>query len=167
MDRSAATVRKRSPTKSEPGLNPFPVVSAESTEHPKDVTPAARNVDDGGRDRHHHPVRRKKFPDAFPRIVSDDGPWFIAKDFGSCIRICGMTYVRTSPYCPQSNGTLDRRHKSVKSACIRLGTPLSLADARRLVAEYAEHYNTVRLHSAVGCVTPNNTCSGNSAGGFS
>jgi len=65
-----------------------------------------------------------------------------------------MTHVRTSPYYPQSNGKLERWHKSLKSECIRPGTPLSLEDARRLVAGYVEHYNTVRLHSAIGYVAP-------------
>jgi transposase InsO family protein len=65
-----------------------------------------------------------------------------------------MTHVRTSPYYPQSNGKLERWHKSLKSECIRPGTPLSLDDARRLVAGYAEHYNTIRLHSAIGDVAP-------------
>jgi hypothetical protein len=36
--------------------------------------------------------------EARPRIISDNGPRFIAKDFKECIRIPGMTYVRTSPY---------------------------------------------------------------------
>ena len=65
-----------------------------------------------------------------------------------------MTHVRTSPYYPQSNGKLERWHRSVKNECIRPGTPLSLADARRLVGDYVTHYNAVRLHSAIGYVTP-------------
>jgi len=97
---------------------------------------------------------REKFPDVYPRIISDNGPQFIAKDFKAFIRICGMTHVRTSPYYPQSNGKLERWHKSLKSECIRPGTPLSLEDARRLVANYVEYYNTVRLHSAIGYVAP-------------
>jgi transposase InsO family protein len=97
---------------------------------------------------------REKFPEAYPRIISDNGPQFIARDFKEFIRICGMTHVRTSPYYPQSNGKLERWHKSLKSECIRPGTPLSLEDARRLVADYVEHYNTVRLHSAIGYVAP-------------
>ena len=96
----------------------------------------------------------EKFPEAKPRIISDNGPQFIAKDFKEFIRICGMTHVRTSPYYPQSNGKIERWHGSLKRECIRPGTPLSLEDARRLVAEYVEHYNTVRLHSAIGYVTP-------------
>jgi transposase InsO family protein len=92
---------------------------------------------------------RELFPDARPRIISDNGPQFIAKDFKQFIRLCGMTHVRTSPYYPQSNGKLERWHKSLKSECIRPLTPLSLEEARRIVTRYVEHYNTVRLHSTI------------------
>ena len=80
----------------------------------------------------------------------DNGPQFIAKDFKEFIRISGMSHVRTSPYYPQSNGKIERWHKSLKGECIRPGTPLSLEDARRLVEGYVEH----RLNSAVGYITP-------------
>ena len=65
-----------------------------------------------------------------------------------------MTHVRTSPYYPQSNGKIERWHKSLKGDCIRPGVPLNLEDARRLVSRFVEHYNTVRLHSAIGYITP-------------
>jgi transposase InsO family protein len=97
---------------------------------------------------------RELFPGQRPRIISDNGPQFIARDFKEFIRVAGMTHVRTSPYYPQSNGKLERWHGSLKQECIRPGTPLSLEDARRLVERYVAHYNTVRLHSAIGYVTP-------------
>jgi transposase InsO family protein len=97
---------------------------------------------------------REKFPDARPRIISDNGPQFIAKDFKEFIRICGMTHVRTSPYYPQSNGKLERYHRTIKGDCIRVRTPLSLEEARHLVRDYVEHYNQARLHSAIGYVAP-------------
>lgn len=97
---------------------------------------------------------KEQFPQAQPRVITDNGPQFIAKDFKEFIRISGMTHVRTSPYYPQSNGKIERWHKSLKHECIRPKTPLSLEDARRLVNEYVEHYNTRRLHSAIGYVTP-------------
>jgi transposase InsO family protein len=103
---------------------------------------------------------REAFPGATPRIISDNGPQFLAKDFKESIRICGMTHVRTSPFYPQSNGKLERWHKSLKGECIRPGTPLSLDDARRLVGRFVEHYNTVRLHSAIGYVTPKDKLEG-------
>jgi len=42
----------------------------------------------------------------------------------------------------------------LKRDCIRPGTPLDLADARRIVGEFVAYYNDVRLHSAIGYVTP-------------
>jgi transposase InsO family protein len=106
---------------------------------------------------------REKFPDAKPRIISDNGPQFIAKDFKEFIRIAGMTHVKTSPYYPQSNGKIERWHKTLKGDCIRIKVPLSLDDARRLVSEFTDHYNHVRLHSAIGYVTPKDKLAGHAA----
>jgi putative transposase len=97
---------------------------------------------------------KEKFPNETPRIISDNGAQFLAKDFKEFIRLCGMTHVRTSPYYPQSNGKLERFHGSIKGECIRPGTPISLEDAIRIVTRYVEHYNHVRLHSAIGYVAP-------------
>ena len=65
-----------------------------------------------------------------------------------------MTHVRTSPYYPQSNGKIERWHKTPKGECIRVKTPLSLEDARRLVTEFVAHDHEVRLPSAIGSVAP-------------
>lgn len=96
----------------------------------------------------------EKHPGVTPRIISDNGPQFIAKDFKVFIRICGMTHVRTSPYYPQSNGKLERWHASLKRECVRPAGIESLDEARRKVASYVDHYNQVRLHSAIGYITP-------------
>jgi hypothetical protein len=97
---------------------------------------------------------KEKHPQARPRIISDNGPQFIARDFKEFIRVSGMTHVRTSPFYPQSNGKIERWHKSLKTESIRPRCPLSLEDARQIVTGYVEHYNTRRLHSAIGYVTP-------------
>jgi transposase InsO family protein len=75
-----------------------------------------------------------------------------------------MTHVRTSPFDPQSNGKIERWHKSLKGECIRPGTPLSLEDARRLVQGYVDCYNNVRLNSAVGYITPKDVLAGHQRG---
>jgi transposase InsO family protein len=106
---------------------------------------------------------KEKYPGAKPRIISDNGPQFIARDFKEFIRISGMTHVRTSPYYPQSNGKLERWHKSLKTECIRPGTPLTREDAVRLIQTYVDHYNTARLHSAIGYVTPQDMLAGRQA----
>jgi putative transposase len=96
----------------------------------------------------------EKHPDARPRIISDNGPQFIAKDFKEFIRFAGLTHVRTSPYYPQSNGKLERWHGVLKQECIRPSSPDTLELATKHVTDFVQHYNTVRLHSAIGYITP-------------
>lgn len=103
----------------------------------------------------------EKYPGVKPRIITDNGPQFIAKDFKTFIRVCGMTHVRTSPFYPQSNGKLERFHGSLKRECVRPAAIETLDEARRKVASYIEHYNTVRLHSAIGYITPADKLAGN------
>lgn len=102
----------------------------------------------------------EKFPDVSPRIISDNGPQFVAKDFKEFIRIKGMTHVRTSLYYPQSNGKQERMQGLIKQECIRPKCPKSLEQARKIVGEYVEHYNNKRLHSAIGYVTPKDMLEG-------
>ena len=97
---------------------------------------------------------REKYPDARPRVISDNGPQYIARDFKEFIRIAGMTHVRTSRYYPQSNGKIERWHKTLKQGAIRPKSPSTLEEARQVVADFVDHYNNVRLHSAIGYVTP-------------
>jgi putative transposase len=73
---------------------------------------------------------KEKYPEAKPRMSSDDGPQFIARDFKEFIGISGMTHMRASLYYPPNRGKIERWHKSLKSDCIRPGTPPSLADAQ-------------------------------------
>lgn len=97
---------------------------------------------------------KEKYPDARPRLISDNGPQFVAGDFKEYIRISGMTHVRTSPYYPQSNGKVERLNKTVKHETIRKHTPQSLVEAIRVVEKYVHHYNNERLHSAIDYITP-------------
>lgn len=96
----------------------------------------------------------ERYPGVKPRIISDNGPQFVARDFKFFVRQVGLEHVRTSPYYPQSNGKLERYHRTVKADGIRPQTPLTLEDARRVVATFVQYYNEVRLHSAIGYVTP-------------
>ena len=96
----------------------------------------------------------EKYPGEHPRIITDNGPQFVSRDFKQFIRLMGLTHVRTSPYYPQSNGKLERWHGSIKRECIRPACPGTLDEALRLVASYVDSYNHVRLHSALGYITP-------------
>lgn len=97
---------------------------------------------------------KEKYPGVKPRIISDNGPQFVAKDFKDFVRISGMTHVRTSPFYPQSNGKIEAMHKTLKNECIRPKAPRSFEEANKLVEAFVEHYNNERLHSGIGYVTP-------------
>ena len=74
-----------------------------------------------------------------------------------------MTHVRTSPYYPQSNGKLERWHGSSSEECIRPNCPRDVEEAKRQIDRYVLHYNEVRLHSAIGYVTPHDMLAGRDA----
>jgi len=103
---------------------------------------------------------REKHPQARPRIITDNGPQFIARDFKEFIRVTGMTHVRTSRNYPQSNGKLERWHKTLKSDAIRVKALADLDEARRVIGDFVKHYNGVRLHSAIGYIAPNDYLAG-------
>lgn len=106
---------------------------------------------------------REAYPDAHPRIISDNGPQFIARDFKEFVRLAGMTHVRTSPYYPQSNGKMERWYQTLKVTTIRPQPPGSLDEARQLVTRFVAYYNQRRLHSAIGYVAPADMLAGRAA----
>lgn len=88
------------------------------------------------------------------RLISDNGPQFKAREFRNFMRSGGMEQTFTSPYYPQSNGKLERWHKELKKKCIRPRQPRNFKEAKEFIADFIEHYNYGRLHSAIGYVTP-------------
>jgi putative transposase len=95
-----------------------------------------------------------RFPAGRPRIISDRGTQFIAKDFKKFIRYAGLVHTFTSVGYPQSNGKIERLFRTLKADCIRKKSFLSIKDARRQIEEYVRYYNNKRLHSSIGYVTP-------------
>lgn len=102
----------------------------------------------------------EKHPGHHPRIISDNGPQFIAKDFKAFVRVAGLTHVRISPYYPQSNGKLERWNKTLKSEAMRLRQPRDADEARHVVRNFVDHYNSRRLHSGIGYVAPHDMLAG-------
>lgn len=96
----------------------------------------------------------EKFPDASPRIISDNGSQYISKDFNDFVKLAGLQHVRTSIAYPQSNGKIERFHKTINSECLKTTSLIDLDDARNQIVNYIEKYNTQRLHSALFYLTP-------------
>jgi len=96
----------------------------------------------------------EKFPGYNPRIISDNGSQFISGDFRNFLREVGLTHVRTSVRYPQSNGKIERFHRTLKDECLSKQSLIDLDDARQQIDRYIEKYNTKRLHSALNYLTP-------------
>jgi len=65
-----------------------------------------------------------------------------------------MKHIRVSVYYPQSNGKIERFHKTTKTETIRKQSYLSIEDAGKQIADYIRLYNENRLHSALYYLTP-------------
>jgi transposase InsO family protein len=96
----------------------------------------------------------EKCPGVRPRIISDNGGQFIAKDFAEFIRERGLSHVRTSVAYPQSNGKIERMHRTAGEECLSRSSFIDLEDARRVIARFVEYYNTKRLHSSLHFLSP-------------
>ena len=103
---------------------------------------------------------KEEYSNANPRMISDRGPQFVSRDFKDFIRLSGMTHVMTSPYYPQSNGKIERWHRTIKEKCIRPKQPKTIEEAKEIVTNWILHYNDVRLHSAIGYVSPTDMMEG-------
>lgn len=100
------------------------------------------------------------YPEATPRVISDNGGQFVARDFKEYIGQKNFDHVTTAPAYPESNGKKERFFRTIKEECLRPKTPLDLDDARRLVASYITEYNEHRLHSAIDYITPSDKLEG-------
>lgn len=90
----------------------------------------------------------EKLPRVTMRVIGDNGPPFIARDFKSFVRIVGLTHVPTSSYHPKRNGTLERWHASLKQERIPPIRTASLTESRKQVQDYGGHYKHGRRHLA-------------------
>jgi putative transposase len=76
------------------------------------------------------------------------------------VRFSGRTPVKNFALLSQSSRKIKRWPKPLKAECIRPGTPMSLEDARLLVAGYTKRYYNVRLNTAPGYITPKDMLAG-------
>jgi len=96
----------------------------------------------------------EKYPGYKPRIISDNGPQFISKDFAEYLKQVGLQHIRTSVAYPQSNGKIERYHRTLHQECLQKRSFINLDDARKQIANFVDYYNTKRLHSSLFYLTP-------------
>jgi putative transposase len=92
-------------------------------------------------------------PDRRPRLLSDNGPSYIASDLSDWLEKQGMRHTRGKPYHPMTQGKIERWHLSLKSR-ILLENYYLPGDLERAVAGFVEHYNHRRYHESLDNLTP-------------
>ena len=88
-----------------------------------------------------------------PRLLSDNGPSYVAGDLADWLESQGMRHTRGKPYHPMTQGKIERWHLSLKSR-ILLENYYLPGDLERAVAGFVEHYNHRRYHESLDNLTP-------------
>lgn len=102
----------------------------------------------------------EKYPCAKTRLITDNGSQFISKDFAEYLKQAGLQHIRTSIAYPQSNGKIERYHRTIHEECLMKKSVIDLDDARKQIANFIEYYNTKRLHSSLFYLTPDDFLNG-------
>ena len=95
-----------------------------------------------------------------PRIISDNGPQYLSIEFRTYLRDQEVVHSRIRVGHPQSNGKLERFHKTIKSECVRTQALGGFEEAKRVIGAYVHEYNHERLHSALNYLTPSDYLKG-------
>jgi len=92
-------------------------------------------------------------PNAKPQIVTDNGTQFTAADFKALVRRFEIEHIRIRTYHPESNGVLERFHRSTRE---ELGDRelTNLTQTRELIGQWVRHYNEDRLHAGLSYLPP-------------
>ena len=88
-----------------------------------------------------------------PRLLSDNGPSYIASELADYIQANLMTHVRGAPLHPQTQGKIERWHQTLKNR-ILLENYFLPGDLERQIEAFVEHYNHRRYHESLDNVTP-------------
>jgi hypothetical protein len=96
---------------------------------------------------------KERYPYVKPRIITDNGSQFISKDFKELTSLLEIEHTLTSPGHPQSNGKLERFHRTIKSEHVRQSGYFSYEDAKERMGRWIQYYNEERLHGAL-CYLP-------------
>jgi putative transposase len=89
-----------------------------------------------------------------PRIISDNGSQYVSGQFKVFLRNTGCAHSKARVRHPQSNGKIERWHKTIKGECVRRVALGGLDEAREVIAAYVRDHNETRLHSALNYLTP-------------
>jgi transposase InsO family protein len=88
-----------------------------------------------------------------PRLLSDNGPAYVSKELRGYLEQRGMTHTRGRPYHPQTQGKIERYHRSMKNV-VKLEHYHFPWQLEAAIRDFVAYYNHQRYHEALDNVTP-------------
>lgn len=88
-----------------------------------------------------------------PRLLSDNGPAFIADALKDFLKPLNIDQVHGRPFHPQTQGKIERYHRSMKSI-VKLNTFFFPWELEQAMADFVVYYNTQRYHESLDNLTP-------------
>lgn len=88
------------------------------------------------------------------RVLSDNGPAYRSHAWRDACRELGIAPRRTRPYRPQTNGKIERFHRTMADGWAFTKHYNSESARRAALPAWLHHYNHHRLHTAIGKVPP-------------
>ncbi|NOU62401.1 integrase core domain-containing protein, partial [Marinifilum caeruleilacunae] len=99
-------------------------------------------------------LRTSEFPeDGRPRLLSDNGPCYVSHEFTKFINDSQMGHVKGAPYHPQTQGKIERYHRTIKNI-VKLDNYYYSDELRARIKEFVDYYNHERYHESLNNLTP-------------
>ena len=87
------------------------------------------------------------------RLLSDNGPGYVSRAFRDYLHLVGIRHILASPFHPQTNGKLERYHRTLKDDVNQVPYEV-VEDLEAAIRGFVEFYNYRRYHKALKDVTP-------------
>jgi len=87
------------------------------------------------------------------KLLSDNGSGYVSKAFRTYLRLVGIGHILAAPFHPQTNGKIERYHRSIKGELSLLPYEMP-GELKEAITDFVDYYNYRRYHKALGNVTP-------------
>ena len=88
-----------------------------------------------------------------PHLLSDNGPCYLSSDLADYLAANGMTHSRGRPYHPQTQGRIERWHRSMKNQSL-LNNYYLPSELQEHIQRFVTYYNHARYHESLANLTP-------------